>query len=151
MERNNILISAEKLAEQTEYSALCGKIIAQKLCRKPLACTVTFGCQQNEADTELIRRMLVDMGFEFTEIPEEADLVIAVGARFSDRATGNVSKYAKNSKIIQLDPDFSEINKNVKVDLGIVADVEHSFRAIAKLANGKTNPDWCPHIAYSTV
>jgi len=94
MERNNILISAEKLAEQTEYSALCGKIIAQKLCRKPLACTVTFGCQQNEADTELIRRMLVDMGFEFTEIPEEADLVIfntcAIREHAEMRAFGNV-------------------------------------------------------------
>ena len=72
-----------------------------------------------------------------------ADLIIGVGVRFSDRATGNLSKFAKNSKIIQLDPDFSEINKNVKVDVGIVADVEHSFRAIAKLAEAKTNPDWC--------
>ena len=41
----------------------------------------------------------------------EADLIIGIGVRFSDRATGNVAKYEKNSKIIQLDPDFSEINK----------------------------------------
>ena len=71
-----------------------------------------------------------------------ADLIIAVGVRFSDRATGNVSKFAKNSKIIQLDPDFSEINKNVKVDCGIVGDVEHSFRAIAAGAISKCNKDW---------
>ena len=50
----------------------------------------------------------------------EADLILAVGVRFSDRATGNVSKFAKQSKIIQLDPDSAEINKNVLVELGLV-------------------------------
>ena len=71
-----------------------------------------------------------------------ADLIIGIGVRFSDRATGNVAKFAKKSKIIQLDPDFAEINKNVKVDCGIVADVEHSFREIAKGAERKENPEW---------
>lgn len=72
----------------------------------------------------------------------EADLIIGVGVRFSDRATGNVKKFAKNSKIIQLDPDFSEINKNVRVDCGIVGDVEHSFKAIASGCNAKSSPEW---------
>ena len=76
----------------------------------------------------------------------EADLIIGVGVRFSDRATGNVSKFAKNSKIIQLDPDFSEINKNVKVDCGIVGDVEHSFMEIAKGCEKKQNPEWMKRI-----
>ena len=72
----------------------------------------------------------------------KADLIIGIGVRFSDRATGNVAKFAKNSKIIQLDPDFSEINKNVKVDCGIVGDVEHSFREIASAAVKRDNPLW---------
>ncbi len=71
-----------------------------------------------------------------------ADLIIGIGVRFSDRATGNVAKYAKKSKIIQLDPDCAEINKNVKVDVGIVADVEKSFRAIAAGAERHSNPEW---------
>ena len=71
-----------------------------------------------------------------------ADLILAVGVRFSDRATGNVKKFAKNSKIIQLDPDFSEINKNITVDCGIVGDVEHSFRSIAAAVDNKENPEW---------
>ena len=71
-----------------------------------------------------------------------ADLIIGIGVRFSDRATGNVAKYAKNSKIIQLDPDFSEINKNVKVDCGLVGDVEYSFRKIAAAVEKKSSPDW---------
>ncbi len=72
----------------------------------------------------------------------EADLIIGVGVRFSDRATGNVKKYATGSRIIQLDPDFSEIGKNVRVDVGIVADVEDSFRRIAALCEKKELPLW---------
>ncbi|MBO5745209.1 MAG: biosynthetic-type acetolactate synthase large subunit [Clostridia bacterium] len=73
---------------------------------------------------------------------KNCDLIIGIGIRFSDRATGNVAKYAKNSKIIQLDPDFSEINKNVKVDIGIVADVYDSFMRIAEGSPKKNNPEW---------
>ena len=72
----------------------------------------------------------------------EADLILAVGVRFSDRATGNVSKFAKNSKIIQLDPDNAEINKNVRVDLGIVGDVADAFGRIAAKCNDSVKPDW---------
>ena len=73
---------------------------------------------------------------------KEADLIIGIGVRFSDRATGNVAKYATGSRIIQLDPDFSEINKNVKVDLGIIADVRDSFLRIAAKVGEKKNPEW---------
>ena len=73
---------------------------------------------------------------------KDADLILGIGVRFSDRATGNVSKYAKNSKIIQLDPDFAEINKNVRVDLGIVADVRDAFSRIAAGVAAKKNPAW---------
>ena len=76
----------------------------------------------------------------------EADLIIGVGVRFSDRATGNVKKFAKNSKIIQLDPDFAEINKNVKVDCGIVADVEDAFKRIAAACESKNNPQWVARV-----
>ena len=72
----------------------------------------------------------------------EADLIIGIGVRFSDRATGNVAKFARNSKIIQLDPDFAEINKNVRVDLGIVADVLDAFRRIAAKAAAGEKPEW---------
>ena len=78
---------------------------------------------------------------------DEADLVIGVGVRFSDRATGNIARFAKNTKIIQLDPDFSEINKNVKVDCGVIGDVEKSFMKIAESVLPKHNPEWQKRIA----
>ncbi len=73
---------------------------------------------------------------------DESDLIIGLGVRFSDRATGNVSKFAKRSKIIQIDPDSAEINKNVRVDLGIVGDLADAFRRIAEKCEEKENIDW---------
>ncbi|MBR2617272.1 MAG: biosynthetic-type acetolactate synthase large subunit [Clostridia bacterium] len=76
----------------------------------------------------------------------EADLILAVGVRFSDRATGNVKKFARNSKIIQLDPDFAEVNKNVRVDLGLVGDVADSFSRIAEKCEKAVHPEWAARI-----
>ena len=76
----------------------------------------------------------------------EADLILAVGVRFSDRATGNVSKFAKKSRIIQIDPDCAEINKNVRVDLGLVGDVENAFKRIAEKCEAKSNPEWIDRV-----
>ena len=71
-----------------------------------------------------------------------ADLIIGVGVRFSDRATGNTKKYANGAKIIQLDPDFAEINKNIKVDLGIVCDIKDAFARILDACEKRENPEW---------
>ncbi|MBQ8397232.1 MAG: biosynthetic-type acetolactate synthase large subunit [Clostridia bacterium] len=73
---------------------------------------------------------------------KEADLIIGVGVRFSDRATGNISKYAKGAKIIQLDTDLSEINKNVKVDVGLIGSIVSSFSRILSRCEKKNHPEW---------
>ncbi len=73
---------------------------------------------------------------------KEADLILGVGVRFSDRATGNVSKYAKNAKIIQLDTDLSEINKNVKVDVGLIGNIVSSFSRILERCEKQSHPQW---------
>ncbi|MEE1054692.1 MAG: thiamine pyrophosphate-dependent enzyme, partial [Acutalibacteraceae bacterium] len=59
-----------------------------------------------------------------------------------DRATGNTAKYSKNAKIIQLDTDLSEINKNVKVELGLIGDIVSSLKRILERCEAKTNPEW---------
>lgn len=73
---------------------------------------------------------------------KEADLIIGVGVRFSDRATGNTAKYCKNAKIIQLDTDLSEINKNIKVDVGIIGDIVDSLSRILKKCEKQSHPEW---------
>lgn len=73
---------------------------------------------------------------------KEADLIIGVGVRFSDRATGNVAKYSKNAKIIQLDTDLSEINKNVKVNVGLIGNIVSSFSRILERCEKQEHPQW---------
>ena len=53
----------------------------------------------------------------------ECDLLIVIGARFSDRVTGNAQKFAQNAKIIQIDVDVAEMNKNVMISAGVVGDI----------------------------
>ncbi len=76
-----------------------------------------------------------------------ADLIIGIGVRFSDRATGRTSDYVKNTKIIQLDADISEINKNVIVDVGLVGDIVSAFRRLAERCEEKRRPEWQREVA----
>ena len=75
-----------------------------------------------------------------------ADLILGIGVRFSDRATGNKSKYAKHAKIVQLDVDFAEINKNIAVDVGIWGDIADAFERIAALAQEQKHPEWMEEV-----
>lgn len=78
---------------------------------------------------------------------DEADLIIAIGARFSDRATGNVSKYARRAQIIHIDGDSAEINKNIGVELGIACDMKDALNRLIDLVSEKKHPDWMNRIA----
>jgi len=70
------------------------------------------------------------------------DVLIAIGARFDDRVTGNVDKFCPNAKIIHIDVDPASISKNVKVDIPIVGSVGHVLKEMLKLLKAdKRNPD----------
>lgn len=73
---------------------------------------------------------------------KRADLIIGIGVRFSDRATGNTAKYAKGAKIIQLDVDRAEINKNIMVDVALVGDLKDSLSRILEAVEKKARPEW---------
>jgi len=73
---------------------------------------------------------------------QECDVLIAIGMRFSDRVTGNLKTYAKQAKIIHLDIDRSEIDKNVKTDVAIVADCKESLPALTSLINKADHKEW---------
>lgn len=74
------------------------------------------------------------------------DLLITIGARFSDRVTGNTKSFAKNAKIIQIDIDPAEINKNVMVDKKIIGDVGHVIKAINSKLSQQSHKDWMTHV-----
>ena len=73
---------------------------------------------------------------------DRADLVIALGARFSDRVALNPKKFAKKARKIQIDIDTSEINKNVLVDLGVTADVKEFLTKLLPLIKKKDHKEW---------
>jgi len=73
---------------------------------------------------------------------QECDVLIAIGMRFSDRVTGNVNTYARQAKVIHLDIDKSEIDKNVKTDVAVVADCKESLPAITALLQQNSHREW---------
>ena len=75
-------------------------------------------------------------------LTNEADLIIAIGMRFDDRVTGNLKKYAKQARIIHIEIDEAEINKNVQVDLEIHNDAKEVLSHLIPLVMKKTYESW---------
>ena len=76
----------------------------------------------------------------------QCDLLIVLGARFSDRVTGNAKTFAKQAKILQIDVDAAEINKNVLVDASVIGDVREVLRRLLEMIPEEQHPEWIEHI-----
>ncbi len=77
---------------------------------------------------------------------DEADVLLAIGTRFSDRVALDTKRFGRNAKIIQIDIDPSEINKNVAVDCSLVGDVQSILRALLPLIEKNEHPEWMQQI-----
>ena len=77
----------------------------------------------------------------------EADLIVALGVRFSDRVTAKISEYAKNATLVHVDCDPASINKNVRADLGIVADVKDVLTTVSSRVRSAAHEAWLKKIA----
>jgi acetolactate synthase-1/2/3 large subunit len=77
---------------------------------------------------------------------QDADLLLAFGMRFDDRVTGTIHSYAPNARKIHIDIDISEINKNVKVDLGLVGDLKSILSEITPLVDARDHAEWVANI-----
>ncbi|MDY0906986.1 biosynthetic-type acetolactate synthase large subunit [Pedobacter sp. CFBP9032] len=75
-------------------------------------------------------------------LTNECDVLIAIGMRFDDRVTGRLDKYAKQAKIIHLDIDPAEIDKNVKADVGVWGDCKETLPLLTNLVDAKKHEDW---------
>ena len=76
----------------------------------------------------------------------QCDLLITVGARFSDRVTGNTKRFAKHAKIIQIDVDPAEINKNIMVDASIIGDVKEVLKRLNTRLEAQEHGEWISYI-----
>ena len=77
----------------------------------------------------------------------ECDLLIAIGTRFSDRVLGNPKKFARQAKILQIDVDPAEINKNIRVTADVVGDVNEALKLINAKLTKQEHTAWNEHIA----
>ena len=78
---------------------------------------------------------------------QESDCLIAVGARFDDRVTGNLATFAPHAKIIHIDIDPSSISKNVDVDCAVIGDAKASLAKLATLVERRERADWFRQVA----
>ena len=85
-------------------------------------------------------------GYETGKITAECDFIIACGARFSDRVAGDREKFGEQAKIVQLEIDKAEINKNVKVDKYLLGDVKDALAALLDGLEQQSHPDWLKKI-----
>lgn len=75
-------------------------------------------------------------------LTNECDVLIAIGMRFDDRVTGNLSKYAKQAKVIHLEIDPAEIDKNVKTTVAVLGDAKKSLPELTKLVKATSHEEW---------
>jgi TPP-dependent trihydroxycyclohexane-1,2-dione (THcHDO) dehydratase len=78
--------------------------------------------------------------FEANNAMHDCDVMICVGARFDDRVTGRLDAFSPGSKKIHIDIDASSINKNVRVDLAIIADVGHALEDAVRIWKSRQHP-----------
>lgn len=76
------------------------------------------------------------------ELTQNSDLIVVLGMRFSDRVTGDITKYAPKAKIIHIDIDPSELNKIIQVRLGIIADIKDAVAALFPLITPAKQDEW---------
>ena len=76
----------------------------------------------------------------------ECDLLIVIGARFSDRVTGNAQKFAQNAKIIQIDVDVAEMNKSVMISAGVVGDIKVVLDRLNERLEQQDHAEWVTKI-----
>lgn len=84
--------------------------------------------------------------FASTKAMGRSDLIIGIGARFSDRATGKKSEFSKNRKVLHIDIDPAEIGKNIPAYAAMHADVKEALQALNKLPLQKSDPEWLKEV-----
>ena len=84
--------------------------------------------------------------YQAAKVQAECDLMLAVGVRFSDRATGNISQYTKNCKIIHVDIDKAELGKNLSPNYSVQANVKKWMKSILPKVQERKNLDWWKEI-----
>lgn len=108
----------------------------------PAAWTI-MGLSALETDHPLNMGMLGMHGnYAPNKLTNACDVLIAVGMRFDDRVTGDLSRYAKQAKVVHLELDPAEVNKNVKADVAVVGNCKTSLKLLTEAMNSSEHSEW---------
>lgn len=119
---------------------------AQKI-EAPVACSL-MGISSFPADHELYMGMVGMHGTMASNMSfTNCDLLIVLGARFSDRVTGKLEEFAKHAKIIQVDIDASEVNKNVPTNAHVIGDIKEFLQEMNEIVSQQNHKEWLKNIA----
>jgi len=108
----------------------------------PVAVTLLGKSAINEDNPYFVGMLGMHGNYAPNVLTNQADLIIAAGMRFDDRVTGDLSRYAKKARIIHIDIDNAELNKNVKADIAIHADIKEFLDEIIPVINYSANNRW---------
>lgn len=112
----------------------------------PLGCSL-MGLSAVPSDNPRFLGMQGMHGHYASSVAEdEADLVIALGARFSDRATGDKKRFAKNFRIVHIDIDSAELDKNIRADLSVQGDIKDALERLTAMVEEKNHEAWSSRI-----
>ena len=112
-----------------------------------LVCDTLMGKGAFSGEEEVYTGMLGMHGTKASNYAvTECDLLIAIGARFSDRVTGNTKKFAADAKILQIDIDPAEINKNIVTTASVIGDVKAVLQKLNERLEKTEHPEWKAHV-----
>jgi acetolactate synthase I/II/III large subunit len=143
MSKRPVILAGQGIKHAGAHGELCELINKTGI---PVATTL-LGIGVLSEDHPLNLRMMGMHGEAYVNNAiANADLLIALGMRFDDRVTGNLAQYAKNAKVIHVDIDAAEINKNVHANVGIVGNVKEVLHELLSLVTNNTHRDWLGRI-----
>ncbi|MFD2033212.1 biosynthetic-type acetolactate synthase large subunit [Belliella marina] len=108
----------------------------------PAACTLLGSGALSEEHPSYVGKLGMHGNYASNILTNQCDVLIAVGMRFDDRVTGDLKRYAKQAKVVHLELDPSEINKNVFADAPVLGDCKHSLAMLAKAVDANSHPEW---------
>ncbi|WP_114752267.1 biosynthetic-type acetolactate synthase large subunit [Pleomorphovibrio marinus] len=108
----------------------------------PAACTLLGTGAISESHPNYVGKLGMHGNYAPNMLTNKCDVLIAIGMRFDDRVTGDLSRYAKQAKVVHLELDPAEIDKNVKCDVPILGDCKESLEKLTKAVDKKTYTSW---------
>lgn len=108
----------------------------------PAACTLLGSGALSEDHPNYVGKLGMHGNYAPNLLTNQCDVLIAVGMRFDDRVTGDLKRYAKQAKVIHLELDPAEINKNVRTEIAVLGDCKESLSMLTEAIDQKTHDSW---------